>query len=422
VSQSSPAAAAGVAPFQATPFFERAAALSETRKWYRWTPFMVVDTFTSVEQEVRALRSGVVVADQSALVHTIVKGPDAGRLIDHLATRDCSSLEVDQAYYTAFTNPDGKMICEAPVERTAEDEYAISTGQLRDWVLVNADGFEVEVVEETAADRGLLCPQGPKARAVLEAASGRDCGDVRFSRRTVLQIGGCEVSVLRQGYTGELGYELYVPAEAGTAVWDAIWQAGEAHGIAGLGHAGIAVARVEAGLMMAERDYTPAGGMTPLDLDADEGEHLVSPYEVDLARFVDLDKPSFIGRDALVAEQAAGGAPRRFAGLEYDVDAMGRLAQDGLYDRTSGVAFPYFPELERREMLSLSVDNAPAGFATSLVWSPTLCRHISFARIDAAHAALGTRVEVDVAVNGGESRRIPATVVERTFVGDRRRG
>jgi aminomethyltransferase len=425
VSQSSPNAASGVgSPVQATPFFERATARSNTRKCCYWAPFVVVDTFTSVEQEVRALRSGVVVADQSPLVHTIVRGSDAGRLIDHIVTRDCSGLEVNQAYYTAFTDHDGKMICDAPVERTAEDEYAISTGELRDWVLANADGYDVEVVEETAADRGLLCPQGPKAREVLEAATGRDCGDVRFSRRTHVTIAGVELSVLRQGFTGELGYELYVPAEAGPAVWDAIWEAGEAHGISGLGNAGIIVARVEAGLVLVERDYNPSAGadVSVFKLDSDEGEHLVSPFEVDLARFVDLDKPSFIGRDALVAEQAAGGAPRRFVGLEYDVDAMRQLARDGLYDADAGVAFPDFPELHTHQAFPLAVDGAPAGVATSFVWSPTLHRNVSFARIDAAHAALGTRVEVDVATNGGGSRQIPATVVERIFVGDRRRG
>ncbi len=425
MSQSSSDAAAGVrAPVQATPFFERAAARSHTRKCCYWAPFVVVDTFTSVEQEVRALRSGVVVADQSPLVHTIVRGPDAGRLIDHLATRDFSALEVDQAYYTAFADHDGKLICDAPVERTAADAYAISTGELREWVLANADGFEVEVAEETAADRGLLCPQGPKARAVLEAATGRDCGDVRFSRRTTVEIAGCELSVLRQGFTGELGYELYVPAEAGPAVWDAIWEAGEEHGISGLGNAGILVARVEAGLVLVERDYNPAGSgeVSVIKLDADEDAHLVSPYEVDLDRFVDLGKAAFVGREALAAEQAAGGARRRFVGLEYDVEAMRRLAADGLYDADAGVAFPDFPELHTHQAFPLAVDGAPAGVATSLVWSPTLHRHVSFARVDAAHAALGTRVEVDLATNGGGSRRVPATVVDRVFAGDRRRG
>jgi aminomethyltransferase len=426
VSQSSPDVAAGVgSPVKATPFFERAAAISNTRKCCHWAPFVVVDTFTSVEQEVRALRTGVVVADQSPLVHTIVKGPDAGRLIDHIATRDCSGLQVDQAYYTAFTDHDGKMVCDAPVERTAEDAYAISTGELRAWVLANADGYDVEVTEETAADRGLLCPQGPKAREVLEAAVGRDCGDVRFSRRTVLEIAGVEVSVLRQGFTGELGYELYVPAEAGPAVWDAIWAAGEPHGISGLGNAGIIVARVEAGLVLVERDYNPAdpaGDVSVFKLDAEEDAHVVSPYEIDLDRFVDLDKPSFVGRDALAAEQAAGGTRRRFVGLEYDVEAMRRLAADALYDADAGVAFPDFPELHTHQAMPLTVDGAPAGVATSFVWSPTLHRNVSFARVDTAHAALGSRVEVDVATNGGGSRRIPATVVDRIFVGDRRRG
>lgn len=423
--QSSPNAAAGVgSPVQATPFFERAAAVSHTRKCCYWAPFVVVDAFTSVEQEVRALRTGVVVADQSPLVHTIVRGPDAGRLVDRLATRDFSGLEVDQAYYTAFTDHDGNMICDAPVERTAQDAFAISTGELRDWVLANANGYDVEVSEETAAERGLLCPQGPKAREVLEAAAGRDCGDVKFSRRTTLEIAGCEVSVLRQGFTGELGYELYVPAEAGPAVWDAIWEAGQPHGISGLGNAGIVVARVEAGLVLVERDYNPAdpaGDLSVFKLDAEAGDHLVSPYEIDLARFVDLGKADFIGRDALAAKHAAG-AGRRFVGLEYDVEAMRGLAHDALYDADAGVAFPDFPELHTHQAFPLTVDGAKAGVATSFVWSPTLHRTISFARVDPAHAALGTRVEVDVATNGGGSHRVPATVVDRVFVGDRRRG
>lgn len=130
MSQVSPNVGGG-SPVKVTPFFERAAALSKTRKWCYWAPFLVVDAFTSVEQEVRALRSGVVVADQSPLVHTIVKGPDAGRLINYAATRDCSGLEVNQAYYTAFADHDGKTVCDAPVTRTAEDEYAISTGEIR---------------------------------------------------------------------------------------------------------------------------------------------------------------------------------------------------------------------------------------------------------------------------------------------------
>jgi aminomethyltransferase len=423
MSQSSPDVGIGVrSPFQGTPFYERASALSQSHKWAHWAPFLVVDTFTSVEQELRALRSGVVVADQSPLVSTIVRGPDAGRLVDYLATRDCSGLEVGQAYYTAFADHVGKVVCDGPLTRHAEDEYSISSGELSAWVLANADGFDIEVAEETAADRGLLCPQGPKAREVLEAATGRDCGDVKFSRATNVTIAGYELPVLRQGFTGELGYELHVPAEAGTAVWDAIWEAGQAYGIAAMGHASIVVARVEAGLVLAERDYNPAGGMPSFKLDANADAHHVSPYEVGLDRFVDLDKESFVGKEALAAEQASGGARRRFVGLEYDVDAMSRLAHDALYDETAGISFPDFPEQHTQQAFELAVDGESAGVATSFVWSPTLHRNISFARIDAAHAALGTRVEVDLATNGGGSRRVPATVVERTFVGDRRRG
>ncbi len=181
---------------------------------------------------------------------------------------------------------------------------------------MNAGGLDVDV-RDVSEELGALALQGPRARAVLEAATGEDWSDVRYFRRRAATIAGIELDVTRTGYTGDLGYELWVAAERAPALWDALIAAGDDHGLRPSGIRAMDVARVEAGLILIEVDYTSARlALTP--------EHEYSPFEIGLGRLVDFYKADFVGRRALAREHDAGGPPGSWPGSSWTGSASRR--------------------------------------------------------------------------------------------------
>jgi aminomethyltransferase len=257
---------------------------------------------------------------------------------------------------------------------------------------------EVEdVTEEVAA----LALQGPRSREVLEAAAGESFADLRYFWRRPARIAGIPVDVSRTGYTGDLGYELWVEAGRAGELWDALTQAGEPYGLRPAGLLALDVVRVEAGLLLLEVDYTSSrAALIP--------EQAYSPFELGvLGRFVRFDKADYVGKAALMAEAEAGGPPRRLVGLEIDWAGIERLylARDlppALSPHTS------------REHVPVYSGRRQVGRATSTTWSPILKRALALASVGREFAQVGTRLEVEWTVEGRRGT-VPARVVSLPF-------
>lgn len=337
----------------------------------------------------------------------MVSGPDAGRLVDRIITRDATRQQVDQVFYTPWCDERGKVIDDGTITRLDETTYRWTAAepQLR-WFQMNAVGLEVEIEDVTEAIAALAV-QGPRSRALLEDLTGQGWSDVRYYRRRATTIGDLEVDVTRTGYTGDLGYELWVEARRAEELWDALFAAGEAHGIRPVGTRALDVLRVEAGLILIDADYIGVRS-------AWNTEQEYSPYELGMDRLVNLKKERFNGKRALAAEKAGGGPGRRLVGVEYDWAAIERAFE------LHGLPPVLSPETSS-EQVPLYRGNRRVGKVTSATWSPLLKRMIALASVGKSHADIGTRLQVEFTVEA-RHHRVAAKVVPLPFLDlDRKR-
>lgn len=386
-----------------TAFHPRTSPLNRKMSWREWSGFYAASVYADFHDiEYNAIREAAALIDVSPLYKYRVSGPDAGRLVDRVITRDATKLAVGQVYYTPWCDEHGKVIDDGTVHRTGESEYRWTAAdpQYR-WLRMNATGLDVTIEDVTEAVAALAL-QGPFSRAVLEAATGESFADLRYFRRRTSRLAGVEIDVSRTGYTGDLGYELWIPAEAGPAAWDALAEAGRAYAIRPAGMLALDLVRLEAGLILLEVDYTSARhAMNP--------EQNYSPYEIGLGRLVSLDKAEFVGKRALAAEARRGGPGRRLVGLELDWHGI-----EGLYN-AQGLAPAISPMVDRSPVPVFAERGGQVGKVTSRGWSPILKRAIALASVPPAYERLGARLEVEWTVEGRRGR-VLATVVELPFL------
>jgi aminomethyltransferase len=389
-----------------TPFHPRTAALNRKMQWREWSGYFASSVYADFHDiEYNAIREAAALIDVSPLFKYRVSGPDALRLVDRVITRDARKLAPGAVYYTPWCDEHGKVIDDGTVHHLDDGSFRWTAAdpQLR-WLRMNASGLDVRVEEETEAVAALAL-QGPLSRSVLEAVSDDSFADLRYFRRRAAKIRAgrrrIAVDVSRTGYTGDLGYELWIPTDDAVAVWDTLATAGASYGIRPAGMVALDVARLEAGLILLEVDYTSARhALNP--------EQNYSPAEIGLGRLVSHDKGDFVGRLALERELASGGPARRLVGLQLDWDDI-----DGLYD-AQGLP----------PAISASVDRSPVpvfsgrrqvGKATSHGWSPILKQAIALASVPPRFEIVGTRLEVEWTVEGRRGR-VGATVVELPFL------
>jgi aminomethyltransferase len=330
-----------------------------------------------------------------------VGGPDALRLVDRVITRDASKLKVGQVFYTPWCDEHGKVIDDGTVHRIAESEFLWTAADPQQrWLSLNARGLDVSI-EDVSEVLAAIALQGPFSRAVLEAATGTSFEDLRYFRRRDGTLAGIPVGISRTGYTGDLGYEVWIPSDRATVAWDALIEAGAPYGIRAAGMLALDVVRLEAGLILLEVDYTSARhALNP--------EQNFSPYELALDRLVDLGTAPFVGQLALRRESARGGPARRLVGLTLDWYGIEGLysAQDlppAISAAVSRAAAPVFAAGGLR-------GDRQIGKVTSLGWSPILKQAIGLASVPAASAAPGSRLSVEWTVEGRRGR-VAATVV-----------
>jgi aminomethyltransferase len=385
-----------------TAFHPRTSQRNAKMAWGEWSGYLAAAVYADFHDiEYNAIREQAALIDVSPLYKYVVSGPDAALLADRVSTRDISKLRQDRVFYSAWCDEEGKVVDDGTITRRGPSEFFWTAADpTYRWFLMNAHGLDVEVEDVSEAIAGLAL-QGPRSRAILEDATRQDWTDVRYYGHRRTELGGVEVSVTRTGYTGDLGYEIWVPAEAAVEVWDALWEAGEPHGIRPAGIRALDVSRVEAGLILIEVDYTSARhAISP--------EQKYSPFEIGLGRLVDFGKPSFVGRHALELEQRRGGPPRRLVGLELDwsgIEAM--FAKHGLPPMVSPIV--------NRDPVPVYRDGRQVGRATSVTWGPTIKKMVGFGSVPPSLSTPGTRVSVEWSVEG-ERGRVGATVVEVPFL------
>ena len=325
--------------------------------------------YKGITEEHNAVRKAVGVFDVSHMGEVRVKGPDAYRFVSHIFVNDVTGAPDGQIFYGMMCREDGGTVDDLLVYKVNDNEYflvinAANIGKDVKWIMDNAHGFEV-VIENESPKYGEVAVQGPLAEETLEKVLGLELKDIAFYTFKTFPIDGEEVIISRTGYTGEDGFEVYGSHEFTVRLWDKLMEAGVQP--CGLGCRD--TLRFEVGL----------------PLYGDELTEEISPIEASLSMFVKLDKPEFIGKEAL-AKQKAEGVTRRIVGIELEGNAVPRHG---------------YP---------VEVNGEKVGEITTGYKSISTGKSVAMAMINKPYDKLGTEVEVRI-----RKKTFPAKVVKKRF-------
>lgn len=345
-----------------TPFHPRLAALSTTNDWYSWAGYKAPHSVFDSELEYFAIRSTAALFDISPMVKYRINGPDAERFLNRLTLRDVRKLGVGRVQYTAWCDDHGHVLDDGTLFRLSDQDLRLCCQERHlPWLIDSARGFSVEIAEETEQLAGLAL-QGPTSFAVLEAAGFSGVEHLRPFQFAMFEHDGGVAVVSRTGFTGDLGYELFVSAGAALSLWDRLWQAGQLLGIQAIGYEALNRARIEAGFIVANADFiTAEAALRP------DRERL--PDEIGLDWLVDVEKPYFNGRDAILEARRKHSLRYILVGLEIDGNIPAEHAL--VYHR------------KKKE----------AGLVTAAIWSPLAKRNIAIATLERPY---GDRIADDL--------------------------
>jgi aminomethyltransferase len=378
-----------------TPFHSRTAPLVRAQTWRRWAGYQVASAYEPhPDREYAAVRNAAALLDVSPLYKYRITGRDAARLLDRTVTRDVAKARVGQVLYTPWCDAHGKVIDDGTISRLDEHTFRLTSAEpnIR-WLWMNTVGLDV-AIEDVSERIGALALQGPRSREILEQLTPADLSTLKYFRLVETTVRDIPVTISRTGYTGDLGYELWVDAERAVPLWDALIDAGTPRGITPAGIWALDLARIEAGLIMLDVDYFSAHRAAIEDQKS-------SPYEINLGWAVSDDKGPYNGRRALGTERTRAAA-WAFVGLVVDWVSLERIyAERGLPAQLPTVAWRTSAPVYRGHQI---------GYATSGCWSPLLKKYLALAHVTAPHFAPGTAVALEVTV---EHRRMQADAVVR---------
>ncbi len=383
-----------------SPFHERTRALCTSYRWKDWAGYAAVCSYdTTHDREYFAFRESAGLLDVSPLYKYEISGPDAAALLSRMVVRDVGKLAVGRVAYVCWCDDRGKVVDDGTVARLGDDAFRMTAADpTLHWLLAVGRGLRA-TVEDSSARLAALALQGPRSRDILRAATDADLDALKFFGIARARLDGIEVWVSRTGYTGDLGYEVWVERDSALRAWDALVDAGRPHGLEPAGLDALDVARIEAGFLLLGIDYYSAPKVV---LESRQS----TPDELGLAWMVDLDRGPFVGRDAIAAERRRPPA-WRFVGLEVAWEAL-----EALYE-SYGLP-PALPATARRDGLPIYRGARQVGKATSHTWSPLLKKYLVLATVEASHAAPGSLLELEHTVEF-ERRRVPARVVATPF-------
>jgi aminomethyltransferase len=384
-----------------TPFHQRTFPLCESLNYREWSGYYTVSAYeTHHEHEYNAIRNAAALIDISPLFKYRVTGRDATRLVDRIITRDMRKVAVGQVVYTPWCDEQGKVIDDGTVSRLEENVYRWTAADpsLR-WFTQNGAGLDVQL-EDISESVAALALQGPTSGRLLKTVvEDADIGSLKYFRVTKGTIAGRPVEISRTGYTGDLGYEIWVANDQALQVWDILIERGRPFDIKPAGMLALDVARIEAGLLLIDVDFNSSKKAL-----VDEQKY--SPFEMGLDRLVNLDKDRFIGRQALIKE-ANDGPVRRIVGIEIDWTEVEQLFEAaGLPPAVSPIA--------SRVAVPIYRNGNQIGKATSTTWSPLLKRMIALGTVKSDFARPGTKIEIEITVEAVR-HRVGAIVARTPF-------
>ena len=384
-----------------TPFHERTFALCESLNYREWSGYYTVSAYeTHHDHEYNAIRNAAALIDISPLFKYRLTGRDATRLVDRVITRDMRKVSVGQVIYTPWCDERGKVIDDGTVSRLEQNVYRWTAADpsLR-WFTQNAVGLDVQI-EDISETTAALALQGPtSARLLKSIVKDADIANLKYFRVTRATIDGVPVEISRTGYTGDLGYEIWVNADQALSLWDFLIERGRPFDIKPAGMLALDVARIEAGLLLIDVDFN-SSKKTLID------EQKYSPFEMGLNRLVQLDKSRFVGQQALI-EESKRGAAKQIVGLEIDwTEVERRYEAVGLPPAVSPIA--------SRVAVPVFKDEKQIGKATSTTWSPVLKKMIGLATVQRELIKVGSRIEIEITVEAVR-HRVPATVAKTPF-------
>ncbi|MFN8455312.1 MAG: aminomethyltransferase family protein [Anaerolineae bacterium] len=376
--------------------------MCESWEWRNWSGYLAAGLYEiSHEREYYAVRQSAALFDVSPLFKYEISGPDAARLVNRLITRDVNKCAVGQVYYTPWCDDDGKVIDDGTVSRLDENHFRITAADPNlGWFELCGLGMNVTITDVTT-ELAALALQGPLSRKILkEVVSGADLDNLKYFRLAEGKFDGLPLTITRTGYTGDLGYELWVAPQHAERLWDMLMDKGHGYGITPAGIIALDIVRVEAGLLMIEVDYISSHKAL---IESQKS----SPYELGLGWAVALDKGDFVGRRALLQEKK-NGSPWALVGVDVDWPELEKLyATVNLTPRMAGRA-------SRSAVPLYSKNGQHIGQVTSHTFSPILKKYIGLATVESQYAAPGTPVFMEATVEYVR-KQAPAKVVKLPF-------
>ena len=383
-----------------SPFFDRTSKLNESQEWRRWSGYLSATNYELThENEYFAIRTKAALLDITPLYKYLIEGPDTQRFLDRLVTRNINICKVGQVMYTPWCNEDGKVIDDGTVQRISERKFRITSAEPNlEWLEYNALGMDL-IISDDSVTTAALALQGPNSRKILNAVSSDSLNSLKFFWMMDTMFNDIPVSISRTGYTGDLGYEIWMDPNDALFIWDLLLEKGKLYGITPTGLQALDIARIEAGLILLDVDYISSRH-------AIVESRKSSPYELGLGWAVKMKKKDFIGKRALEAELARG-SEWEFVGIDIQWTEL----ED--HYRKVGLA-PGLPGTAWRTSTPLHKGNEQVGYATSGCWSPILKRYIALAHVKSEYAQSGSTLDFELKVE--HYRKItPAIVVKTPF-------
>ena len=367
-----------------SPFFERTTKLNESQEWRRWSGYLAATNYELThENEYFAIRTKAALLDITPLYKYIISGPDAQQFLDRLVTRNIGICKVGQVMYTPWCDEDGKQIDDGTIQRLAKDKFRITSAEPNlEWIEHNAAGMDLTIRDDSKTTAALAL-QGPNSRAILNSIASDSLDSLKFFWMMDTQFHDISVTISRTGYTGDLGYEIWMDPKDALSVWDLLMDKGKSYGLTPTGLQALDMARIEAGLILLDVDYISA-------------RHAIieprksSPYELGLGWAVKMKKKDFIGKKALKAELSRG-PEWNLVGIEIEWEELENLYRD------VGLA-PGLPSTAWRTSTPLFHGDEQVGYASSGCWSPILKRYIALAHIKSEFSQLGSKLKFEIKV------------------------
>ena len=346
-----------------TPFHSRVEAMCDMNDWGNWMGYTTPNAYFDVELEYFAIRSTTGVFDLSPMNKYRITGPDAEAYLNRMVTRNVSKLGINRVGYAVWCNDAGQVMDDGTIFRLGEQDFRLCSYQRADdWLAWCTLGFDVTITNESE-DLAGLAVQGPTSCTILTLLGCTGLDQLKPFGIAHFTFEGAPMMVSRTGFTGDLGYEVWVAPAQADALWDQLFEHGREYLIKPIGSYALDMARIEAGFIQAHVDFVPAEEVV-------RNGRTRSPFELGLEWLVDFSKPLFNGRSALLAEKAKG-SRYRFAMLDIEGN-------------------------KPAEHSFIMKGDKVVGTVTSAAWCPTVKSNIAYAQLEMPHGAVGDELVAEI--------------------------